>query len=312
MKRRSIASAVFVTLVIVIGYYIHEQIVSKRQSEIENNSRNDYIRHAREQDSLRIAHHQDSLEKAEQLTVAQREREELLRSQAEQERKMQEDARKAEEQLLLESKIKPSGKTAKGKEWVNLGLSVLWATHNVDATSPIDYGGYYAWGETKEKTSYTTENCITYEKDIREFSGNTAYDVARTKWGEDWRMPTGHEMNELKNKCIWKWVSYKGHNGYIVEGPNGNCIFLPAAGSFTDSETPKSGKVCFYRTSSPDEDSKQGAYSLNAQPENFGSVWTLWAYCRRVGGSVRPVKSFSYDDLVSEESEKTAPTFGLR
>ena len=81
MKRKLIVVTLFITIVIVgclIGYYIHEQIVTKQQSEIENNSRNDYIRQAREQDSLRIAHHQDSVEKAEQLAVAQREREEQL------------------------------------------------------------------------------------------------------------------------------------------------------------------------------------------------------------------------------------------
>lgn len=281
-------------------------------NQSKDNDRSDYVQRAREQDSLRIAHYQDSVEKAKLAAIAQKEKEEADRAKAEQERKKQEETKRAEEQLLLESKIKPSGKTRKGKEWVDLGLSVLWATYNVDATSPSDYGGYYAWGETNEKTSYTTENCLTYEKDIREFSGNTAYDVASAKWGEDWRMPTGHEMKELKNKCIWKWVSYKGHKGYIVEGPNGNCIFLPAAGSYIDSEIPKPGKECFYRTSSPDEDSKQGAYSLSVQPENFGSVWTLWAYCRRVGGSVRAVRSFSYDDLVSDEAKNSAPTFGLR
>lgn len=281
-------------------------------NQSKDNDRSDYVQRAREQDSLRIAHYQDSVEKAKLAAIAQKEKEEADRAKAEQERKKQEEAKRAEEQLLLESKIKPSGKTRKGKEWVDLGLSVLWATYNVDATSPSDYGGYYAWGETNEKTSYTTENCLTYEKDIREFSGNTAYDVASAKWGEDWRMPTGHEMKELKNKCIWKWVSYKGHKGYIVEGPNGNCIFLPAAGSYIDSEIPKPGKECFYRTSSPDEDSKQGAYSLSAHPENFGSVWTLWAYCRRVGGSVRAVRSFSYDDLVSDEAKNSSPTFGLR
>lgn len=178
----------------------------------------------------------------------------------------------------------------------------MWTTYNVDATSPIDYGGYHAWGETKEKTSYTIENCLTYKKDIREFSGNTAYDVASAKWREDWRMPTGHEMKELK------WVSYKGHKGCIVEGPNGNCIFLPAAGSYIGSEMPKPDKNCFYLTPPPDEDMKhkQEAYSPNAHPENFGSVWTLWAYSRSVGGSVRPVRSFSYDN----ETKNSAPSFG--
>ena len=108
MKRRLIASAVFVILVIVIGCYIHERIVTKQQSEIENNSRNDYIRQAREQDSLRIAHHQDSLKKAEQLAIAQREKEETLRTLAEQEaveRKRQEEADRQNEILAQKKRI---------------------------------------------------------------------------------------------------------------------------------------------------------------------------------------------------------------
>lgn len=100
-----------ITLIIagcIIGYYIHEQVVSKQQSEIENNSRNEYIRQAREQDSLRIAHYQDSLEKAEQLAVAQRDREEQLRVQAEQEaieRKRQEEANRQNEILVQKKRI---------------------------------------------------------------------------------------------------------------------------------------------------------------------------------------------------------------
>ena len=111
MKRKLIVVTLFITIVIVgclIGYYIHEQIVTKQQSEIENNSRNDYIRQAREQDSLRIAHHQDSVEKAEQFAVAQREREELLRTQAEQvaiERKQQEEANRQNEILAQKKRI---------------------------------------------------------------------------------------------------------------------------------------------------------------------------------------------------------------
>lgn len=89
MKRKLIASIVFIILVIAgcIGYYIHKQVVPKQQSEIENNSRNEYIRQAREQDSLRIAHYQDSVEKALLATIAQKDKEEAERIKAEQERK---------------------------------------------------------------------------------------------------------------------------------------------------------------------------------------------------------------------------------
>lgn len=110
MKRKLIVTVAFVALFIAgcIGYYVHEQIVTKQQTEIENNSRNDYIRQAREQDSLRIAHHQDSVEKAEQLAVTQRERKEVLRKQAEQEaieRKQQEEANRQNEIIAQKKRI---------------------------------------------------------------------------------------------------------------------------------------------------------------------------------------------------------------
>lgn len=111
MKRKLIASVSIILLIIagcIIGYYIHEQVVSKQQSEIENNSRNEYIRQAKEQDSLRIAHHHDSLENAAQLAAAQREKEEEMRKQAEQEaieRKQQEEANRQNEILAQNKRI---------------------------------------------------------------------------------------------------------------------------------------------------------------------------------------------------------------
>ena len=117
-----------------------------------------------------------------------------------------------------------------GHEWVDLGLSVLWATCNVGASSPSDYGGYYAWGETKTKSSYTEENSKTYNVDMPDISGNPKYDAATANWGDGWRMPTMAEFEELVDKCDWEWTRQGGHKGYRVTGPNGNSIFLPAAG----------------------------------------------------------------------------------
>lgn len=118
-----------------------------------------------------------------------------------------------------------------GHEWVDLGLSVLWATCNVGASSPSDYGNYYAWGETEIKSSYTKDNSKTYRKmDMIDISGNPQYDAATANWGEGWRMPTKEELEELVDKCDWQWTTQGGHNGYKVTGPNGNSIFLPAAG----------------------------------------------------------------------------------
>lgn len=123
----------------------------------------------------------------------------------------------------------PSG-TINGYGYVDLGLSVKWATTNLGAVEkPQEYGGRYAWGETSVKSSYTDGNSETYHNsDIEDISGNSKYDAARAKWGGSWRMPTLIEMEELVNKCSWQWTG----RGYKVIGPNGNSIYLAAAGYF--------------------------------------------------------------------------------
>lgn len=143
-----------------------------------------------------------------------------------------------------------------GHEYVDLGLSVKWATCNVGANTPEEYGDYYAWGETSTKSEYTRNNSRTFGKDIMDeetiifedivmfaskdvdISGNANYDAARANWGGSWRMPTIAEMEELEIKCAWKWTKQNGVNGYKVTGPNGNSIFLPAAG-LCDGEMPR-------------------------------------------------------------------------
>ena len=136
-------------------------------------------------------------------------------------------------------------------ECVDLGLSVMWATCNVGASSPSEYGDYYAWGETEIKSSYTKYNSKTYRRkmDMRDISGNPQYDVATAKWGREWRMPTKKEFEELKYKCDWLWTEMDGRNGYKVTGPNGNSIFLPAAGWNLGTSPHSCGKVGAYWSS---------------------------------------------------------------
>ncbi len=110
---------------------------------------------------------------------------------------------------------------------VDLGLSVLWADHNVGANSPEEYGGYYSWGATQELTCHSHYN----EINGRDIAG-TEYDVAHMKWGNGWRLPTKAEMEELINLCTWEWTTYNGVKGCRVTGSNGNSIFLPAGGYF--------------------------------------------------------------------------------
>ncbi len=172
-----------------------------------------------------------------------------------------------------------------GHEWVDLGLSVKWATCNVGASSPSDYGDYYAWGETSTKSSYTEENSKTYGRSMGDIAGNPAYDAARANWGGTWRLPTAREIDELVNECEWEWTTQKGHNGYEVTGPNGNSIFLLAAGWRYGTSLYDAGGSGYYWSSTPDEGHAYGAYGLFFYSGGHGRSW----YCRYVGQSVRPV-----------------------
>lgn len=125
-------------------------------------------------------------------------------------------------------------------EAVDLGLSVRWASYNVGATAPEERGGYFSWGETKEKISYDWGAYRLMELqddyDIRHFDigrdiTGTQYDVARQLWGSEWRMPTSMEFHELIDRCTFEWTTRNGMSGAVVTGPNGNSIFLPSCSS---------------------------------------------------------------------------------
>ena len=181
--------------------------------------------------------------------------------------------------------VLPDSGTINGYEYVNLGLSVKWATCNVGATSPEDYGDYYAWGETTTKSSYNEGNSSTYGKSMGSIAGNSTYDVARAKWGGSWRMPTEGEYQELIDRCTWTWTTYEGVNGYKVTGPNGNSIFLPAAGRRGGSSLDDEGSGGNYWSATPKESGTGGAYFLGFYEDNRGIGWD-YRYYRF---SVRPV-----------------------
>ena len=172
-----------------------------------------------------------------------------------------------------------------GHAYVDLGLSVKWATCNVGASKPSDYGNYYAWGETKTKSIYDEDNCETWEKSIGDIGG-TDRDVAHVKWGGTWRMPTLDEIKELIDNCTWTWTTLNGANGYkVTSRKNGNSIFLPAAGWWTGTSLDYAGGSGRYWSSTPDESHTQGAYHLGLYSGYRGRGW-----CSRAPGhSVRPV-----------------------
>ena len=180
----------------------------------------------------------------------------------------------------------PTTGTENGYEWVDLGLSVKWATCNVGASKPEEYGDYFAWGEVEPKDYYdwsTYKWCNGSYYTQTKYNTNSSYgtvdnktqlelsdDAARANWGGSWRMPTTEEQQELINKCTWEWTSQNGVFGRKVIGLNGKSIFLPAAG---------------FRGSSLYTGSPDYAYYLV-----FNSSGAGWEYSNRLcGSSVRPV-----------------------
>ena len=193
-------------------------------------------------------------------------------------------------------------------EYVDLGLSVKWATFNVGATKPEEYGDYFAWGETETNSNYSWDNyklCngdySTLTKYCRESRyGNNGItdtkttldmedDVAHVKWGGSWRMPTKAEQDELCTNCTWTWTSLNGVNGYLVTsnktGYTDRSIFLPAAGYRDDTDLNNVGSYGYYWSSS------LGPYdSLCAYDIGFNSYNGAVSYNYRYDGqSVRPV-----------------------
>lgn len=190
-------------------------------------------------------------------------------------------------------------------ESVDLGLSVKWATCNVGAKAPEEYGDYFAWGEIRAKHQFSASNCSSlrvstkykvsfmglkrsteevYEGVLsRDISGSKTYDAARANWGDGWRMPTRAEFKELVKMCKWKWVVINDKCGYQVVGPNGNSIFMPAAG-YVDKSLNSDGSDGFYWSSTPSEQDSTCAYSLTF----YGGLvvgWNKFYY----GRSIRPV-----------------------
>ena len=175
-----------------------------------------------------------------------------------------------------------------GHDWVDLGLpsGLKWATCNVGASSPSDYGDYFAWGEISTKTSYDDNNSTTFLKEIGDIAGNPTYDVARAKWRGSWRLPTEKEFQELIDNCTWEWTTQDGVNGFRVTSKiNANSIFLPAAGWRSGTSFYDLGSDGYYWSATPFESDTGGAYFLSFL-KNYR--YTNFHY-RFDGRSVRPV-----------------------
>ncbi len=207
----------------------------------------------------------------------------------------------------------PSNIDLNGHAYVDLGLpsGTLWATCNVGANNPEEYGDHVAWGEVNTKNRYDwitykyssdisselTKYCTDSEYGKNGFTDNKtvldpADDAATAKWGGDWRMPTSSEQQELLNECDWKWTenyNNTGVAGRIVTGKNGNSIFLPAAGRRVPSNPNLAGSLGSYWSSSLYEGNPRCAYSFYFNGDNNRDLSKNSE--RSLGKSVRPVCS---------------------
>ena len=174
---------------------------------------------------------------------------------------------------------------ANGHAYVDLGLpsGTLWATCNIGANAPEDYGDYFSWGETEPKDTYhwsTYKWCNGYEQ-LPKYCSISRYgyngftddltvllfedDAAAANWGGDWRMPTREEWNELREYTTNRWITQNGVGGWLFIGLNGATLFLPAAG---------------YRyVISLNDDGRCGDYwSSSLQTESPSIAWCLHFY----------------------------------
>ena len=200
--------------------------------------------------------------------------------------------------------------TCNGHDWVDLGLpsGTKWATCNVGADRSEDYGNYYAWGETSTKNYYDNDKCrymdyYNYESNLTKYCSNSRFgyigfsdnlttlqssdDAATVNWGSAWRMPTREEYEELKNNCTVTRTTQNGINGYLFTGPNGNSIFLPAAGSRYQSDLGSAGYAGKYWSGSLSTSHPNHAISFYFYSDSEYCFVDI--YSRGCGFTVRPV-----------------------
>lgn len=225
-----------------------------------------------------------------------------------------EENKKAQNEINIrtsESISTATGNTNNGHEYVDLGLpsGLLWATCNVGAIKPEDFGEYFAWGGISPQKVYSwypspyqkvyTDNFAetkfskydpdssTTNSDLKKTILDQEDDAAHINWGGNWRMPIYEELEELKNECIWTFTTLNNVKGYkVTSRKNNKSIFLPFAGSRNDSDLDGAGEYGGYWTSTLAKTSTYCAYSLCLESNNIS--WEYWTR-RKFGLSIRPI-----------------------
>lgn len=191
-------------------------------------------------------------------------------------------------------------------DYVDLGLpsGLLWATRNVGASRPEDYGDYFAWGETQMKNTYdwsTYQYCMGSSHTLTKYCDKDSYgyngftdnltvllpedDAVTANWGLDWRMPTKEEWQELLDNCTSVWTTQNGVHGRCLTGANGNTLFLPAAGRYGESGLLVVGSCGFYWSSTLNTDNPTNAWYFT-----ISSGCSVISCSRYLGHPVRAVR----------------------
>ena len=194
-------------------------------------------------------------------------------------------------------------------EYVDLGLpsGALWATRNVGADSPEDYGDYFAWGETTTKTTYnwsTYQYCNGSHNTLTKYCTKSNYgyegytdnlttllpedDAATANWGAGWRIPTSEEWYELLGSTTTTWIDQNGVGGFLFTATNGNTLFLPAAGYYTNTGLDIVGHYGRYWSSTINTSDPRSAKYYVFDPEDIDEMYNA---TRFNGIPVRAVRS---------------------
>ena len=174
-----------------------------------------------------------------------------------------------------------------GHLYVDLGLpsGTLWSVCNMGADKPEEFGAYYAWGETTTKSSYNW-NTYSIGAELDSLPAlDEAHDAAATNWGYGWRMPSREDFDEIVTYCTKTWTTRNNVNGYLIKGPNGNTMFLPASGGRGDGNIYESGSCGFYWLNSVYTNDTQFAWGFILDSDSIYET----SYYRMYGQTIRPV-----------------------
>ena len=184
---------------------------------------------------------------------------------------------------------------AASANYVDLGLTskTLWATCNVGASSPEEYGDFFAWGETNTKSTFSWNNYTHCNgtratiKDIGSSIVSTSYDAAKAMLGDEWSLPSVEQFEELARECTFTKETINGVACMRAKGPNGNSIVMPLAGYKYDSTHDYNKTRGYYWSGDIDASLKTKAQVLCLT----GSTQTadILVLFRRTGTPVRPV-----------------------